>query len=112
MSADWSEATCVRLGVDPDTMQPEAASADEIAQAIAVCEHCPLWNECRDLAESQFPDAYGVHAGKWWGPKPASRLVVRCQWCGTDVETDRTSVRYCGPGCRMEARNARRAVSA
>jgi len=113
MSAGWQDqATCVQLGVPPDMMQPERATPDELAEAMAVCEHCPVKRECHDLAYSQRSDtgqpvAYGVHAGKWWGDPPVSPLVVTCEWCGTTVETDRTGQRYCGPAHRVAAHRAR-----
>jgi hypothetical protein len=97
-------------GVDPDTMQPEAATPDELEQAMRFCVGCPVAAECRDLAEGQTY-AYGIHAGKWYGAPPVNPEVVQCRWCGGDVPGS-VAREYCGSTCRNAAWRARRAVSA
>lgn len=108
MSAEWMDrAQC--LGVE---MQPDAATAAEVAELAAVCAGCPVRRECHQLAAEQFPSAYGVHAGRWWGEPPREPLLVRCTWCGEGMDAERSTAAYCGSRCRVAAYRARQAVSA
>lgn len=96
---------------DPDSMQPERATPDEVEAALAVCSGCPVIEQCRQLAESQ-PGAYGVHAGEWWGDPPHSPLVKPCAWCGGDMDNDPLGRprEYCSKAHREAARRARAAA--
>lgn len=111
---DWRDsASC--LSVDPNIMQPEVAAPEDIAAAIRVCDGCPVWTDCRRLAESQRSDtddqlhgAYGVHAGEWWGPTPALPGGLPCGWCGTPVTPSKSRPRkFCSDSCRYASRDAR-----
>lgn len=105
---DWrADANC--LSVDPNLMQPEAATAAELSQALAVCEGCPVLTRCGELAREHV-DSYGIHAGEWFGPLPKRTDVATCQWCGTEVQAERGTRRYCGPACRKAAQRARQAA--
>ena len=65
VSDDWQNRANCR-DVDPDLMQPEAATAEEVAEALAVCEGCPVRAQCLALAESQG-HAFGAWGGMWLG---------------------------------------------
>lgn len=107
----WQDATCVRLGVDPNAMQPDEATHAEVAEAIDLCGNCPLFDLCRERADSQGDAAYGVHAGQWWGDEPVWLVERECahEECG---ETFRSAQerprRFCSPRCRVAAHRARR----
>lgn len=111
MSEDWrAQAAC--RGMDPESFQPETATQAEVAQAKAVCQHCPLvaFTACRELARSQ-DGAYGVHAGEWYGAPPKGPGVVECGWCGVTV---RGGVRrkFCSHVCTKRASLSRQTLSA
>lgn len=108
---DWrAAANC--LQTDPNTMQPEVATPDEVAMALRLCDGCPVRRQCRELAESQV-GAYGVHAGEWFGDPPANPAMVQCGWCGDDMDPGPRRTRtYCSTGHRVAAFRAREAVSA
>lgn len=109
---DWRALAACR-DEHPDRMQPEVATPEQVADALSVCDRCPLesWTKCRELATGQV-GPYGVHAGQWWGDPPNSPLVVTCEWCGTDVLGTQDTQRYCGTRCRVAAHRARQALSA
>lgn len=101
-SSNWqTEAAC--RDTDPDTMQPEVASQEDIERAKAVCGPCPVYRLCRELAESQL-GAYGVHDGEWFGPPPAP--VLFCQWCRGALASSRSTRSYCNDTCRKRASRA------
>lgn len=113
MSDDWHNQAACR-GMDPDAMQPEVASAEEVAEAIAVCGFCPVRAQCAELAEAQ-PDAYGVWGGRWWGDPPKA-VAVPCEWCGKEVDLSNQGRggrprMYCGQVCKNSASRARRSAS-
>lgn len=106
MSDDWQNRANCR-GVDPERMQPEVATLEDIAQAKAVCVGCPVLEQCRELAGS-MPDAYGVWAGQWLGPLPLAARS-RCAWCEGPAPA---GARYCTGAHRVAAHRARNKVSA
>lgn len=105
---NWQQdANCA--GVDPDLMQPEIASDEDVNVAKATCGRgtpfeCPVLLQCKGLAESQPGGAYGVHAGEWYGHKPAP--VVLCTWCGLMLSGQRSTRSYCNDTCRKRASRA------
>lgn len=103
-AADWTTATCVQTGADPETMQPEQATQAEVDAAKRLCAGCPMFTECRDLADRQ-EGAYGVHAGEWYGQAPA--WVVQCATEGCEETTTTT---YCSTECRDVVRRERARV--
>lgn len=99
----WRDrAAC--LDEDPDRMQPEVATPAQLDAALSVCTGCPVWDECRELAEST--DAYGVHGGKWYGAPPANPERELCDWC-REAEVPRAGASYCSTTCRVRAHRAR-----
>jgi len=112
MSAEWmDQAAC--LGEDPDRMQPEVATDDEVAQTIADnCARCPVMEECAQLAVSQVPGAFGIHGGQWFGEPPKRPGAAHCGWCGRVMASERSTSRYCGGACRVNAYRARQVVPA
>lgn len=108
VSDDWqNRANCRDVG--PDLMQPEVATADQVAAALAVCEGCPVRAQCLALAKSQA-DPYGVHAGRWFGPPPRDPSLPPCEWCGAPVTSKRS--KFCCLGHRVAAHRARSNLSA
>jgi hypothetical protein len=114
---DWrDDAQC--LGLDPDRMQPEVATTEDVEAAKRVCGkgtflQCPVLRECLELALSQrAPEsgqitAYGVHAGEWFGESP--RLPERaCDHCGELFPVQRSTARFCKAACRQAAGRAAR----
>lgn len=112
MSAEWMDrAEC--LTVDPEVMQPERATVEEVADAKALCGVCPVRAECHQLAVSQTSPlagaiAYGVHAGRWWGPEPVWEVERVCDrgGCGEVFRTEargHRSARFCSGVCRSAA---------
>lgn len=96
---NWQkDANCA--DVPPDLMQPEVASDEDVAVAKSTCRGCPVMAQCRALAESH-PGAYGVHAGRWYGHKPAP--VVCCTWCGSPLMALTSRRSYCNDTCRKRA---------
>lgn len=102
---DWrARAYC--LDVDPEDMQPEVATPEDVELAKRVCLGCPVWRECRELANSQVGGAYGIHNGVWYGEPP--RLPEReCEHCGEVFAVQRSTAAYCGANCRQAARRAK-----
>lgn len=99
---NWqADANC--RDTNPDVMQPEVASDEDVNEAKAVCKGCPVRLQCLELAKSQ-PDPYGVHAGQWFGHKPAP--VVCCAWCSTPLTAQRSTRSYCNDTCRKRASRA------
>lgn len=108
-SHQWrDDANC--RDTDPNTMQPESATADELAAAFRVCTGCPVLEQCRQLAEDQL-GAYGIHAGTWWGDLPANPEVPVCQWC-LEQPAKGTRATYCSTRCQVAAWRARSRVPA
>lgn len=101
---------------DPDSMQPERATKAEVAEALLVCDGCPVRVQCDELAAGQV-QAYGVHAGRWWGAPPVWEVERVCalEACGqtfrTEAEGNRAAT-YCSPRCRVAAYRARSNLSA
>jgi hypothetical protein len=101
---DWRDhAAC--LEVDPESMQPEVATPEDVELAKRVCIGCPVRLDCRALADSQA-EAYGIHDGRWYGEAP--KLPERqCEHCGNSFPVQRNSATYCGARCRQAARRAK-----
>lgn len=104
---EWrDQAQC--LGIE---MQPNRASAADVAKLKSVCVGCPVRRECRELAVAHGP-AYGVHDGEWMGPAPMSPHEFPCEWCSGPIEvqdTGRNTRRFCKAACRLAAHRAREA---
>lgn len=109
---DWRhQAAC--KDADPEVMQPEVASEQDVLDAIrAHCLGCPVWDECLQLAKDQVGGAYGIHGGQWFGDAPRRPGAGECGWCGGELEGERSTSRYCSAACRQAAHRARNAVSA
>lgn len=99
---DWRDSAACATE-DPNKMQPDVATPAQLQTALEVCDSCPVWDECRELAETT--DAYGVHAGEWYGDPPADPTTELCDWCG-EVER-RATASYCSTTCRVRAHRAR-----
>lgn len=104
----WQERAACR-NVTPETMQPEVATDAGVRAAKGICgrgtpDECPVLLQCKALAESQAMP-YGIHAGQWYGPNPAT--ADTCNWCGVELE-DTTSHkrRFCGGTCQKRASRA------
>lgn len=106
---DWRDrANC--LQVDPDDMQPEVATPEDVELARRVCAFCPVRVECKALADGQY-EAYGIHAGEWYGEAP--RLPEReCEHCGELFAVQRSTARFCSANHRQAARRAGQRTSA
>lgn len=107
---DWrSAANC--LEVDPESMQPEVATPEDVQLAKRVCIGCPVRTECREMARNQPGGAYGIHDGTWYGEEP--RLPEReCEHCGALFPVQRSTARFCSAAHRQAAgRAARREAS-
>lgn len=101
---NWQERANCRAS-DPETMQPECATREQVETAKAVCVGCPVRANCRELAKSQLMP-YGVHDGEWWGPPPRV-LAETCEWCGDKTgDSQRITRRFCSDRCRKAARRA------
>lgn len=99
---DWRHrAACATE--DPNRMQPEVATPAQVQAALEVCDGCPVLAQCEQLAEQT--NAYGVHAGRWWGDPPSDPTVELCDWCGEGER--RASASYCSTTCRVRAHRAR-----
>ena len=111
----WQDRAQCR-DVDPDTMQPEEATPEQLTEALSTCLGCPVRSECLTSALEQQADesseAYGIWAGKWWGVLPRVPGSRACGWCGSQMNPMRSTATYCGGGCRSKAHHARRAISA
>lgn len=113
-SAEWMDrAKC--LAVAPDSMQPDRATVEEVAEAKALCAGCPVLLECRSHARAQA-GAYGVHAGEWWGEEPVWVVERTCAGpgCSKTFRTEANGQRAalcCSSRCRV-ARHRAQAVSA
>ena len=113
MSTDWDGAHC--LTVDPEVMQPEKATTVEVELAKAVCDGCPLRRECLALAHSQRSlegnlTAYGVHAGRWFGPDPTWEEVHLCADCGGEFRTKPRASggsSFCSTRCRVRSHRSK-----
>lgn len=91
---------------DPNRMQPERATPEQVEEAKEVCIGCPVRERCRQLAESQAAP-YGIHDGEWFGADPLPLAV--CTWCGEELaeqETGRPRI-YCSSRCKDAAKYAR-----
>lgn len=100
---------------DPERMQPEVATRAAVEDAKLVCTGCPVFDQCKALADSQLSGAYGIHAGKWYGQYP--RVVdAACEWCTQPIPdpngANRATRRFCSDNCRKKAKRARLAASA
>lgn len=92
---------------DPEFMQPEFATPEQVEEAKAVCIGCEVRVQCRELAKGQ-PAAYGVHAGEWWGEGPRRPKLRACGWCEGEMDDAAASAEYCSTRCRVAAHRARR----
>jgi len=109
---DWRDrANC--LAVDPNSMQPERATLEEVHDAKRVCGGCPVRLQCRQLAESQVP-AYGIHDGRWFGPDPVWLVEKQCEHCGAAFRTERDgnrAARFCRQSCQKAAWRSREHIA-
>lgn len=117
MSDDRAWQTLARCrNEDPDSMQPERATTAEVADALMVCNGCPVLEQCAELAAGQML-AYGIHAGRWYGPHPVWEVERTCahEPCAatfrTEAEGNRTAT-FCSARCRVAAYRARSNLSA
>lgn len=107
---DWrTRAQCGGAGVE---MQPDRATEAEVMEARRVCPGCPVWDQCRGLADSQMPGTYGVHAGEWWGPDPVWLVDRVCEHgpCEVSFRAERDTnrgQRFCSPAHRVAASRSR-----
>lgn len=62
------------VGVDPDLFFPEAGAPDAVDAAKAVCDGCPVIQECRDWA-----DECGEKFGIWGGESSRERRRRRSE---------------------------------
>lgn len=78
----YRQARCARARIDPDQWFPVAADVvkarEQAAEAIAVCDACPVQADCLEFALRRAADigAYGV----WGGLVEGERLAVRRRW--------------------------------
>lgn len=61
----WREAKC--RGMDTGIFYPEAHDMKAFNDAVAICQDCPVRDECLDdaigLSESGIVDDYGIRGG-------------------------------------------------
>ena len=72
MTPDWRDrAAC--LEVDPELFFPvgEAHTAEQVAEAVAVCMPCPVRADCLRYALT------ATHAGIWGGKTEAERVQIQ-----------------------------------
>lgn len=63
MQYDWREdAACHNLET-PVNFFPDPLDAKAVGEAVAVCEGCPVRQQCHNFA-SAFPDTVGVFGGE------------------------------------------------
>lgn len=107
---DWRhQAACA--DADPELFQPEVATQEQIDATIAeYCDHCPVRQQCLELALAQAGGAYGIHGGRWFGDAPRNPAAEQCSWCGEDMDAERTTAAYCSTRCRVAAHRARQAA--
>lgn len=110
----WQDHANCR-GEDPEFMQPERASDEDVELAKSVCIGCPVFAKCQESAESQGADpageagAYGVWAGEWWG-SPPKQAAQPCKACGAELEAPATgrAREFCDATCRQRHRRAQK----
>ena len=73
------EAACAPgSGVDPDLFFPMPSETDKIRDAIATCNDCPVWSECRQSGIDG-----GVYLiGIWGGLTTRARRRLRAEKAG------------------------------
>ncbi|SDL15390.1 Transcription factor WhiB [Nocardioides sp. YR527] len=109
-SAAWMDFAHCR-DVDPARMQPDAALRTSVEDTKAeVCGPCPVRRECFQHAKDQG-EAYGIHAGVWFGEDPVWLQVLTCPApaCGKEfIRSPKAGgQRYCSQKCRRAADRAR-----
>lgn len=105
---DWRHQAACR-DTDPNTMTPERATPAAVAAAVAVCDGCPVLEQCRALAQEQL-GTYGVWAGEWWGDPPRAERLQECDWCGKPMQVQEVGRPrlFCRKQCNDRANYARR----
>lgn len=106
MTSWRDEALC--LGEDPSLFFPETGhSADTVPAAKAICNECPVIDECRDFALAMPQDGYGIFGGLTYSDRrklrrrPPGRprldpINRTCRNCG-DQYLGHNSSLYCPP---------------
>lgn len=79
----WEEQALCRE-VDPDLFFPpkSGAAPEMVRQALRICRHCPVKQECLDLAMNIQHEAYdGLSSlpGIWGGTRRIDRVRLRKQ---------------------------------
>ena len=109
----WMDSANCRTE-DPNRMQPEYVSRTELLITQQdVCGPCGVRQQCLKYAEDQGGDAFGLHAGQWFGPDPVW-LDHTCEYteCGKQfVREPGRQTRYCTPKCKRLAEKARAAAA-
>lgn len=113
-----NDAQCFVRGVDANAMQPERATREEVAEALAVCTGCPVLEQCAGHAAEQNArhaeaqtGAYGIHGGVWHGPDPVWLEVRTCEapGCGKSFRAPEAGPqRFCDATCRKRDSRARK----
>lgn len=99
--------------VDPEVMQPEHATPDQVEQAASVCRGCPVFAQCDAERRAQlYP--FGMWAGQWFGDLPVARAAA-CGDCGKELPPNPWKGRprqWCNSTCRKRALRKRREAEA
>ena len=114
---NWHEEAACRgrtdlfyLTADTAPRGRHAPNADPWAHARALCDTCPVPNDClKDVIETG--DTHGFRAGH--DPDALDRIIrsqggtiaKTCDWCGDPYTAQRreSNRRYCGSGCAKAA---------
>lgn len=72
LNEDWRDKAACK-NIDPDFFFPGRGDSDMEQSAKAVCEICPVPNECLDFALVELPDCPGI----WGGTTQRERRGIR-----------------------------------
>lgn len=105
-----AQANC--LGVDAEVFFPERGDTAGVRLALAVCEGCPVVEQC--LAENlEAKDGiYGATTGAQRRKIRQERGADRpCTWCGATFTARYVTTVVCSDDCKRARRRAQQAES-
>lgn len=74
---DWARCR----NEDPNTMQPEVATDQQLADAKQICGSCPVRDTCLEAGLKQ-KEPYGIWGGVWLGDPARRPAAEACGICG------------------------------
>ena len=106
------DAAC--RGLDPEVFYPASGDMEGLNRALAVCENCPVRQEC---LEENITEKLGVFGGTSGAERKRLKaeweIILSCKLCSKDYVRETPSQVFCSEECRREARrNSRRKYDA